>query len=62
MSDTQSIYKFVPRLNETRGTLFFVPYVQYRIEALAYLSISKYILTITTYFLVLGVQPNQDRQ
>ena len=49
MSDTQSIYKFVLGLNETGGTLF-----------LAYPSISKYVWTITTYYLVLGVWPNQD--
>ena len=60
MSDTQSIYKFVLGLNETGGTLFLIPYVQYRREVLAYTSISKYVWTITTYYLVLGVQPNQD--
>ena len=60
MSDTQSIYKFVLGLNETEGTLFLVPYIQYKREALAYPSISKYVWTITTYYLVLGVQPNQD--
>ena len=60
MLDTQSIYKFVLGLNETEGTLFLVPYVQYRREALTYPSISKYVWTITTYYLVLGVQPNQD--
>ena len=31
-----SIYKFVLGLNETGGTLFLVPYVQYRREVLAY--------------------------
>ena len=49
MSDTQSIYKFVLGLNETGDTIY-----------LAYPSISKYVWTITTYYLVLGVQPNQD--
>ena len=48
MSDTQSIYKFVLGLNETGGTF------------LAYPSISKYVWTITTYYLALGVKPNQD--
>ena len=36
MSDTQSIYKSVLGLNETGGTLFLIPYVQYRRETLAY--------------------------
>ena len=36
MSDTQSIYKSVLGLTETGGTLFLVPCVQYRREALAY--------------------------
>lgn len=35
MSDIQSIYKSVLGLNETGGTLFLVPYVQYRREVLA---------------------------
>ena len=42
MSDTQSIYKFVLGLNETRGTF------------LAYPSISKYVWTTTNYFHPLG--------
>ena len=42
-----SIYKFVLGLNETGGTLF-LPHM------------SKYVWTITTYYLALGVQPNQD--
>ena len=37
MSDTLSICKSVLGLYETGGTLFLVPYVQYRREALAYL-------------------------
>ena len=45
MSDSQSIYKFVLGLTETGGTF------------LAYPSISKYVWTITTYYLVLGVLP-----
>ena len=36
MSNTPSICKSVLGLNETGGTLFLVPYVQYRREALAY--------------------------
>ena len=36
MSDTPSIYKSVLGLNETGGTLFLAPYVQYWREALAY--------------------------
>ena len=55
MSDTQSIYKYVLGLNKIRGTLFLVPYVQYMGVALTYPSISKYVWTITTYYLVLGV-------
>ena len=35
MSDTPSIYKSVLGLNETGGTLFLVPYVQYKREAFA---------------------------
>ena len=50
-----SIYKFVLGLNETGGTLFLVPYVQYRRDVLAYPFISKYVWTITTYYIVLGV-------
>ena len=42
MSNTQSIYKFVLDLNETRGTF------------LAYPSISKYVWTTTNYFHPLG--------
>ena len=55
-----SIYKFVLDLNEIGGTLLLVPYVQYRREVLTYSSISKYVWTITTYYLVLGVQHIQD--
>ena len=44
MLDTQSIFKSVLGLNETGGTLY-----------LAYPSTSKYVWTITTYYLVLGV-------
>ena len=43
-----------------RRHLIPLPYVQYRREALAYPSISKYVWTITTYYLVLCVQPNKD--
>ena len=50
MSDTPSIYKSVLGLNETGGTF------------LAYPFLSKYVWTTTTISILLGVQPNQDRQ
>ena len=49
MSDTQPIYTFVLGLNETGGTIY-----------LAYPLISKYVWTITTYYLYFGMPPNQD--
>ena len=60
MSDTQSIYKFVLGLNETGGILF-LPHMSNTWERSSLIrSISKYVWTITTYYLFLGVQPNQE--
>ena len=60
MSDTQSIYKFVLGTNETGGTLFLVPYVQYKGEVLAYPVDLQVRLDDHHLLPLLGCTPNQD--
>ena len=54
-----SIYKSVLGLNETGGTLFLIPYVQYRREVLAYPVNLQVCLDDHHLLPCLGMPPNQ---